>query len=199
MTVSRTEERADLYQTARVLLSQMTSELASAFQPSGAQESSLVGMDTEGSESAPQFDRISILTTARRPELVQGQARGEAAGELCRVTYSVPTTPDGIPLGLFVEQDFRPGLGIGGAPREPIRLSALVAGLNCTYLDAATGEWSNEWVSQEKLPKAVRVELLMKPARKGSKPIMIASTANISILAGPVIEEGQQEEEPVEE
>jgi len=190
---SRTEERADLYQTARVLLAQINSELCSAYQPFSLQESSLVGEDTEASETAPQYDRLSFLTTARR-----SVSSVEAAGDVCRVKYSVESTPDGEPIGLFVQEDFRPGLDMSETERPPVMLSKLVIGMNCRYLDGTTGQWLKEWIGQSGLPKAVRVELVLKPERKGAKPITVASTANLALSLGPGPEQAAEEEEVAE-
>ena len=179
MSVSRTEERADMYQTARVLLEQINSELCSAYQPQESDASTLIGEDTDASETAPQYDVLTFLTTGRRPP-----AGTEPAGDLCEVTYLVHTTPDQDPIGLFVKDNFRPALELSENERPPTLVSRLVVGLNCKYLDAPGGEWLKEWTNRDALPAAVRVELVLKPEREGAKPIMVSSTANIEISAG---------------
>ena len=186
---ARMEERADVYQTARVLVEQMNSELCSAYQPAVTEKPSLIGEDTPGSESAPQYDKMTFLTTARH-----SLSRMEAAGELCRVIYRMESTPDGKPIGLFVEEDFRPGLSPDTAERRVIELSNMVVGFTCRYLDGQTGEWSADWEDRTVLPKAVRVELLLKPEREGAKPILVATTANIVISSGPGTEQAVEEE-----
>ena len=177
MSVSRTEERADVYQTARVLLEQINSELCSAYQPQESDASTLVGEDTDASETAPQYDALTFLTTGRRPP-----ASTEPAGDLCEVAYVVHKTPDQEPIGLFVRENFRPGIDLSDP--QPVMLSELVVGLNCEYLDAPGGEWLKEWTNRNALPVAVRVELVLRPEREGAKPIMVASTANIEISPG---------------
>jgi hypothetical protein len=90
------------------------------------------------------------------------------------------STPNDTPIGLFIDEDFHPGLDSEEAKKQqPTRLSKLVVGLNCRYLDSSTGEWRDEWVEQTQMPKAVRVELVLKPERVGSKPIVVSSTANL--------------------
>ena len=193
MSMARMEERADVYQTARVLLDRINSDLCSAYQPSGAEKSSLIGEDTPASESAPQYDKITFLTTARR-----GLSSVEAAGELCQITYRMESTPDGKPVGLFVEEDFRPELSLPTGEKRAIELSNMVVGFNCKYLDGQTGEWRADWMDRTEIPKAVRVELLVKPERKDAKPILVATTANLAISSGPGTEQSV-EEEKVEE
>jgi len=174
MCVSRTEERADVYQTARVLLARINAELCSAYQPAGAGKSSLTGEDTPGSETANQFDTLTLVTTAGH-----SLSRTEPAGDICQVTYRLESTPNGEPAGFFVVEDFRPGLDLSTGKRPPIRLSDMVVGFDCKYLDPQSDDWKNEWVDQTRMPKAVRVELLLRPQREGAKPVTVASTANV--------------------
>jgi type II secretion system protein J len=169
-----TEERTDVYQTARVLLMQINTELSSGCQLPGSQQSSLTGEDTEGSATADQHDKLTFLTASHR--MLSGSG---PAGDMCQVTYTVETTPDGEALGLSVVEDSKLGLGESDVKQEPTILSKLVVGMNCTYLDGDTGEWQDEWTDRTGLPKAVRVELILKPERKGAKPITVASTANL--------------------
>jgi len=190
MSVSRAEERVDVFQTARVLLAQINAELCSAYQPSGQEESALVGEDTQGSETGSQYDKLTFLTTARR-----SASRSDPAGDVCKVSYTVETTSDDEPMGLFVQEDFQPGLSSPDARREPVRLSDRVIAFNCKYLDPDSDEWRNDWTQQTKLPKAVRVELSLKPEREGAKPITVASTANLMIDSGPGAETAIGEEE----
>jgi general secretion pathway protein J len=174
MCVSRTEERADVYQTARVLMAQINAELCSAYQPTGATKSSMTGEDTPGSETATQYDTLTFTTTTRH-----SPSQTEPAGDVCQVSYHLGSTPDGEPGGFFVAEDFRPGLSVSSEKRPPIKLSDMVVGFNCKYLDPQSDEWKNEWVDQTRMPKAVRIELILKPERKDAKPITVASTANI--------------------
>ena len=192
MSASRTEERADLYQPARVLLRQINSELCSAYQPQTSDASTLVGEDTDASATAPQYGSLTFLTTGRRP-----RAGTEPAGDLCEVTYMVRTTPDEEPIGLFVEENFRGALDASDNERAPTLVSRQVVGLNCEYLDGAGGEWLKEWTNHTALPSAVRVELVLKPEREGAKPIMVSSTANIEI--SPVAGGSNAEDKDVEE
>ena len=192
MSASRTEERADLHQTARILLRQINSELCSAYQGQTSEASTLVGEDTDASETAPQYDLLTFLTTGRRP-----RAGTEPVGEVCEVTYTVRTTPDQEPIGLFVEENFRAGLDASDNERAPTLISRQVVGLNCQYLDGADGDWLKEWTDQTALPSAVRIELVLRAEREGAKPIMVSSTANIQIspVAGGSNGEGEDVEE----
>jgi type II secretion system protein J len=176
LCASRTEERADVNQTARVLLAQMVSELQSAYQPAGAQEIIFTGEDTEAAESAPQYDTLVFMTTGHH-----SPSQLQADGDLCRVTYAVQTNADDEPEGFFVQEDFRPGLSMSEDDKgpAPIKLSELVVGLNCKYLDPTTDEWQNEWVDRQEMPRAVRVEMVLKPEREGATPIVVAATANL--------------------
>lgn len=192
-TASIAEERADLNQTARVLLGQMNKELCCAYQQPGEQTSSLEGEDTEGRETALQHDRLSFLTSAESVIRAKGPS-----GDMRRVTYTLDTTPDGEPAGFYVRVDPRPGLSVSDEQPEPIKLSDMVVGFNCRYLDGDTDEWQDEWMGRQKLPKAIRVELLLKSGRKDAKPIMVASTANVLNLFGPGPEQAVQEEEVAE-
>lgn len=191
-TASVAEERADLNQTARILLSQINRELCSAYQPAqttGSQASSLEGEDTEGGPTALQHDKISFLTTAESTIPVKGPA-----GDLRRVTYSLETDTHGEPVAFAVQVDPRPELSMSDEAPDPIELSTLVVGFNCRYLDGDTDEWEDEWLQREKLPAAVRVELWLKPNREGAKPVLFASTANTTNLLGPGSEQSVQEE-----
>lgn len=174
-SASVAEERSDLNQTARILLSQINKDLSSAYQQPGEQSSSLTGENTEGSETALQHDALSFLTTAQSIIPVRGPV-----GDQRRVTYMLETTPDGEPDGFFVSADPRPGLSVSDEEPEPLELSTLVVGFNCRYLDGETDEWQDDWTNRQTLPKAVRVELFLKPEREVAKPIMVASTVNLN-------------------
>ena len=193
LSVSRTEERVDVYQTARILLAQITHELCSAYGPSWMPRDSFVGEDTPGIEGAQQHDTLTFVTTAHA-----APSPDEPRGDLCQVTYYVRSTPDGEPQGFVMEEDFHPGLQptreTAGEQRRVFELSEIVIGFNCQYLDGSQ-EWQNEWVEQSGLPKAVRVELILRPHREGAKPIMIASTANLPGSKGPGSEQTIEEEE----
>jgi len=190
LCVSRTEERADIYQTARILLAQIVSELCSAYQPAAMKESSLLGEDTSGSESALQQDKLTFMTTAHGSP----SAAAELRGDLCQVTYTVQCTPGGEPLGFYMEEDFHPGLGLSEQKPPPFKLSDMVIGFNCEYLDGS-GIWQKEWMERSAMPKAVRVELVLRPHREGAKPIVLASTANLAGSKGPGAEQAVEEEE----
>ena len=46
-------------------------------------------------------------------------------------------------------------------------------------LDGATDEWVNEWVDRQEMPKSVRVEMVLRPERKGAVPVIVTATANL--------------------
>lgn len=174
-SASVAEERADLNQTARILLSQINKDLSCAYQQPGEQSSSLEGEDTEGSSTALQHDKLSFLTTADSIMPVKGPS-----GDQRRVIYMLEMTPDNEPDGFFVSVDPRPGLSVSDEQPEPFELSTMVVGFNCKYLDGDTDEWQDGWIQRTTLPKAVRVELLVRPERKDAKPVIVASTVNLN-------------------
>ncbi len=188
-SASLAEERADLNQTARVLLSQINRELTCAYQPASARESSIVGENTEGSESALQHDRLQVLTTAQSTIPVKGPS-----GDQRLVTYTLETNSFNEPLAFFVQVDPRPDLSVSDEEPEPVELSAMVVGFNCKYLDGDTDEWQDEWTNRQVLPKAVRVELFLRADREGAKPVFFATTANLANQMGPGAEQAVQEE-----
>jgi len=177
-SVAKTEERVDVYQTARIVLDQMVSELSSAYQPSETKQSTLIGEDTPGEETAPQYDKLTFLTTSHH-----ASNTSEPASDVCKVSYTVHVTPEGEPLGLYMEEDLHPGLSMNSEPANPVRLSDLVVGINFQYFDSDTEEWQKEWVDRKTLPKAVRIELAVKPLRSDAKPIIIAATTNLSVVS----------------
>lgn len=188
MSVTRTEQYADAYQTVRILLGQITSELYSTYQPSNTEISSLKGEDTEGDSRGLQHDTLSFLTTGH------GSPSHEALrGDVCRVTYTVRTTSDGEPIGFYLIEEPRPGLSLDAeGDQQVIRLSETVVGFNCEYLDSQD-EWLTEWIDRQDLPKAVRIELAVKPEQKGAKPILVAATANLEVVTGPGEEVADEE------
>jgi len=187
------EERADLNQTARVLLSQINRELSCAYQAEASQESSLEGENTEGSDTALQHDKLAILTTAQSMIPSKGPS-----GDQRKVIYTLQTTPDGEPDGLYVQIDPRPGLSVNNEEPDPIELSTMVVAFNCKYLDPDTDEWQDDWLQKQALPKAVRIELFLKPERKDAKAVMYATTANVANQMGPGSEQAVQEESSAE-
>ncbi|HEY3418476.1 MAG TPA: prepilin-type N-terminal cleavage/methylation domain-containing protein [Armatimonadota bacterium] len=169
-----TEERAEVYQTARVLIEKINRELRSAYQPRTATTSSLVGEDTEGDPTAPQFDKLTFITTAH--SMTTGE---EPAGDVCQVQYLIGQDADENPLGLYMVENPHPGLEPDNEVRDPQEVSDLVVGMNCKYLDPDTDEWVDDWTDRPQLPKAVRVELALQAKRKGAKPVLVATTANL--------------------
>lgn len=191
-SASVAEERADLNQTARVLLSQINRELCCAYQQSqtgATATSSLEGEDTEGSRTALQHDKLTILTTAESTIPTEGPSC-----DLRRVTYILETDSREEPIAFVAQIDPRPELSVSDEQPEPVELSTLVVGFNCKYLNGDTDEWEDQWLQKEKLPAAVRVEIWLKPNREDARPVMFATTANTSGLVGPGAEQSVQEE-----
>ncbi|MHB9023281.1 MAG: type II secretion system protein GspJ [Armatimonadota bacterium] len=174
MSMTSTEERAEIYQTVRVLLARLNTELGSACQPRTAQSSSLIGEDTEGDPTSQQFDKLSFMTTAHAMT-----TETEPAGDVNQVSYLIGQSADEEPLGLYLIENPHPGLELETEQREPLLVSDLVIGMNCRYLDPETDEWVDVWTERTQLPKAVRVELMLKPKRAGAKAILVATTANV--------------------
>ncbi|HEX2949485.1 MAG TPA: prepilin-type N-terminal cleavage/methylation domain-containing protein [Armatimonadota bacterium] len=177
--MAHAEDQEDVYQTGRVLLSQITAELTSAYQPASSQVSALVGEDSSSDNSdAMQADQLSFLTTAHPVP------NGETGGDVCRVTYLMGGDQDNEKPGLYVEEDLHPGLEM--TDEQPARrlLSPLVIGFNCKYLPVDE-DWATEWVDQTTLPVAVRIELTLKPKRPGSKPVVMVTTVNITMATAP--------------
>jgi len=176
--MARTEVHEDLYQTGRVVLAQLSAELASAYQPAGSTETELVGEDTEGHVDSIQSDRISFLTTAH-PLDEEG-----TYGDVTRVTFSLDGASSGEPPGLYLEESWTPGLELNEDQVEQHLVSPLVVGFNCKYLPVE-GDWELEWVEQTTPPLAVRVELTLQDPEAQSLPLVLVSTTNLAMTTIP--------------
>jgi len=184
---TRAEEIIDEYQTGRVLLAQLGAELASAYQTPADSAGTLTGEDTDAASDELQADILTFLTTAHA-------AYGDSpAGDLCQVSYSMNDGSLGDTPGLYVTENFHPGLEIEDETPEPRLLSSLVVGFNCLYLPI-NDDWLMEWTDQTTLPVAVRVELTLQPSRKGAKPIVLTSTTNLAMATAPA--EGATDAQP---
>lgn len=175
----RAEEQADIQQTGRVLLAQLNAELTSAYQSPTAPTCTLVGEDTSGTSDEMPEDTLTFLTTAH------AAPSGQPAGDLCQVSYAIARDgEDGTP-GLYLEENFHPGLEVTDI--EPTRrlLSPLVVGMNCKYLAPDADDWAMDWVDQTTLPIAVRIELTLQPERQTAKPIVVVMTANPAMATRP--------------
>lgn len=178
-SMQRAEEHADLYQTGRVLLAQLSAELAAAYQPAAETTSALIGEDTEGATDDLQADVLTLLTTAHAPY------GNQPAGDRCRVTYRIGNEKANTQTGLYVEENFTPGLEVDSAETpEPRLLSPLVVAINYKYLPAE-GEWEAAWTDQQTLPVAVRVELTLRTDKKGAKPLVLVETTNLVMATTP--------------
>ena len=176
--MARTEVHEDLYQTGRVVLAQLSAELASVYRPASSTETELVGEDTEGSVDSLQSDRLSFLTTAHPVD------EDDTYGDLTRVTYSLDGASFGEPPGLYLEESWTPGLELNDDQVERHLVSPLVVGFNCKYLPVE-GDWELEWVDQTTLPLAVRVELTLQDLEAQSLPLVLVSTTNLAMTTIP--------------
>lgn len=177
-TMERTETQEDIYQTGRVILAQLSTELASAYQPPAAQTSALEGDDTPGDPDLLQADILTFLTTAHPAD------ESSSLGDLTQVTYSMNDPAAQEAPGLYVEEDLTPGLEVNDNTVDRYRLSPLVIEFNCKYLPAE-GDWETEWVDQTILPMAVRVELTLQDRAGKEKPVTLVSTTNLAMATLP--------------
>lgn len=173
-----TEEREDVYQTARIVLAQINTELSCAYQPASADASTLIGDDGGDGTTPEDSDVLSFVTTAHASGITDAPA-----GDLCQVTYRIEQGSDGEPAGLYIEEHNFPGLSVEGTTSRKSLFSELIIGLNCKYMTPESEDWQIAWIDEGQLPYAVRVELVLKPPREGAQPIMVASTANL-VMAG---------------
>lgn len=170
-------ENADLHQTGRVLLGRINSELCGIYQAAGSGTSALTGESSDTAESSSSFDRLEFTTISHKP-----CRSTDVLGGVCSVTYSVKSSRDGVPEGLFIKEDFTPGLHLSDDEVENLpetRISGLVVGMDCSYLDPNTGEWVEEWIGKTALPAAVHIKLILKSPRKNASPVEAYLTTNL--------------------
>jgi len=179
--IALAEDQQEVSQTGRVLLGQLTTEVACAYQSMTATASTLDGEDATDANSNLPTDTLTLLTTAHPAPT------GQTAGDLCQVSYQIAGdgTTDS-PTGLYVTEDFYPGLDMPDETLTPRLISPRVIGLNCRYL-TADGTWQEDWSAQTTLPAAVRIELTLQPRSAGAQPIVMAATADVQMAtAAPV-------------
>jgi prepilin-type N-terminal cleavage/methylation domain-containing protein len=143
-------ENADLHQTARVLLGRINSELCGIYQAAGSGTSALTGENSDTAGESSSFDTLEFTTVSHKP-----CKSTDVQGGVCSVAYSVESTKDGASEGLFIKEDFTPGLHLSDDAVENLpqtRISNLVVGMDCSYLDPDTGEWTEEWVDKASIP-----------------------------------------------
>lgn len=173
-------DQQEVYQTGRVLLGQLNAELTCAYQQPNATACQLTDTVATDPSSGLPLDTLTFVTTAHPAPA------GLPASDLCQVTYEI--AGDGsadAPVGLYVAEDFYPGLEMLTYTPTLRLVSPRVIGLNCLYLDS-TGNWQNDWSTQTTLPVAVRVELTMQPRTPGAQPFILTTTANLmTAIAAP--------------
>ncbi len=180
-SASGLEERADISQTGRILLDRIGAGLHSACPPDTDGDDGLVGEDSSDGWNDLQFDKLTFTTMSR-----QAMMEAQPGGGLCRVTYYMERDDGGHPLGLFMIEDFKPGLSLLGKDQaeegaETVLLSNKVVGFNCRYYDRDADEWLDEWADQSRLPAAVRIELALR-SKDGAVPVVTASTFNPAVI-----------------
>ena len=182
------EESADLNQTARILLGRMNSELCSIYKRSTQQSDFLRGENAEESGGSENCDKLSFTTVSHQPCTKEG-----VRSDVCAVKYSIEYDDDKRPVGLFITEDYTPDLHTDTQTTDtenPLLLSNLVIGMNCTYLDPDTDEWVDQWEDKTTLPTAVRIELILKSQRKKSHPVAVAMTTNLPSLSSTTTTSG---------
>lgn len=175
-TMTRIQTQEDIYQTGRVLLDQLTTELASAYQLPSAPTSSLQGQETSGAEDLRPADVLTFLTTAHPID------ESRSRGDLTQLTYSMNNSDE--PAGLYLEEDFTPGLEATDTQVQRYWLSPLVISFACKYLPVE-GDWVTDWTSQTTLPMAVRVELTLQDRAGQEKPVTLVATTNLATATAP--------------
>lgn len=184
--ITRAEEQEELYQTGRVLLAQLNTELTCLYQPAGASATNyaLIGDDSPDTSDALQKDTLTFCTTAHVPPA------GQPVGDICQVKYSIGGDNVDEEPGLYVDEDLHLGLEADGETSTHQLLSPLVVGFNCRYLSAGATDWATEWTDPTTLPVAIRIELTLQSKEPNAKPIVLASTANLAMTTAPPAEGG---------
>ena len=176
---------SDIYQTARIVLGNMSREISGAFQPLYAKEEILFAGESKDFRGGGA-DRLSLVTTT----CLRGgeEERGYDAFEL--TYYRGFGMKDGLLLMRRApyydpEEPFEEG--------EETILAEHVYGLDFAYYDGA--EWLEEWdgETQEKLPRAVRITLAL--AIDEDRPPQTFST----VVHLPLAALTEEEEESAEE
>jgi hypothetical protein len=180
-SIARAKDQQEIYQTARVLLGQLSTELTSAYQPSTATLSALSGTLATNATTGLNESTVTFITSAHpAPASV-------TASDLCQVSYEI--AGDGTvdsPVGLYVTEDYHPGIEMTSETLTPRLVSPRVTGIACSYLNSA-GVWSNTWdaTTETTLPVAVRVELTLQSRNTATQPIVFATTANLMTATAP--------------
>lgn len=188
--MTRAEAHQAVYQTGRVLLAQLSAELASAYPQPREATTGFVGEDNAGIESEHATDQLTFFTTAH------AIVDDAPAGDLCQVRYRMADPSANELPGLYLQVNRTPGLEPAAAETEAElepetrRLSARVLGFNVRYLPA-DGDWLAEWPDGATLPRAVRVDLTLQSDEAGAPPVVLSATTNLAMAtAETATEEG---------
>ena len=175
-----TEERSDQNQLARVVLSQLSRELRSAFVAPSSSSSAFefFGLPGEGEGANGGYaDRIAFVYAA------PSSMAAEAGAELRRVAYYLAESEDsgygeGLVLYRYTERALEPVVDLTAFAEgeldqldndremaEPELLLDSVLQLQLSYYDGL--EWTDEWVSEIEPPKAVTISLVLRSDVKG--------------------------------
>lgn len=170
------EEHTDINDTARILFDQLNREIDGICRPSGGTSIALVGKSSDSDGNSTGADYLEFTTTDHNP-----CSSSDIHGDTCTVTYMVKYDNDGTPLGLYLSEDFYPGLHSTDTDTDlPVtRLSDLVVAMSFSYLDSDSEEWADEWVDETNPPAAIRIKLALKPSRKDAKSVIFTETINV--------------------
>ncbi len=175
---------SDIYQVARIVLSNMSREISGAYQPLFAEED-IIFVGEEGWHEGFESDSLSMVTTT----CLRGGEEEDNYGAF-EVTYRRGI---GLREGLLLmnrapfynlEEPFEKG--------EDFILAEKVRALDFEYYDGE--EWYKEWLpeDQEKLPYAVRITLALG-SEEEEEPNRFSTVAFLP-MTPPEIEEEEEEE-----
>jgi len=180
--IRRVEARADLVQTARILLERFRADLASAypmmvevglesgFVPGGqeeftTQQITFIAEDDYDPSTEQDLDNLRFTCATNDPRL-----REEATFDLYEVFYYVDLDEETEEEGLVRRCNYWPGLATETTEEEVIEISPLVRGLNLRFLEEITAEqeeieWLDTWEDTTRLPAAVEITLVLTPPK----------------------------------
>ncbi|MHB0998424.1 MAG: PulJ/GspJ family protein [Armatimonadota bacterium] len=174
------EDRIEVNDTARILLMRIDSELKCICR-SGKDSSEVVmeGVNGESDGYPEGFDSLMFTTSSHTP-----CSSTDILSDVCSVMYSSECDSSGKSLGLYIREDFYPGLHTteNGDDVTASRLTGTVTGMECSYLDEDSDKWVDEWVDKTDLPEAVRIDLTLQPSNKNASPVKVTHTIYIPAL-----------------
>lgn len=200
---TRTQSRADVSQTARVILVDIATRLNAVYPmplPSSEGQFILFGDDEQDFDDQSELDVISFVTTVVEEPVLQ-LAAGEQTPSGPYGTNSRPVLTSGFAQTTYrLQQDeqgnrllIRESLPLLGSSQEqtPPQVSVLsdrVRALNFQYYDPDAGEWLAEWGDRQDLPQAIAVQIAIQSDRdkekveKFSRVILLQPVTRLSTL-----------------